>query len=210
MKNILPLLADWANGIFAILITSQLFGIEPEWWYFLVGILFAMSPDIDALPELLSRGKVSASAEYQRDHRTFLHFPVISLPLALLLAWYFGFWGVVWLIAVVLHLVNDLYGTGWGLALMYPISTNHYKFLARRVNQSPALLFGSKIWESLPVSEKKLRFVVTWSQKEIPIYIKKYGMDNWIDHCYLTLNPIPLVEYSLFLIALVLMLFTLL
>lgn len=210
MKNILALLADWANGIFAVLLAATILGTDPLWWHFLVGIILAMSPDIDAIPELLTRGKVASSAEHLRDHRTFLHYPIISLPLGLL-AWYLvGYWGLVWFMALCLHLINDLYGTGWGLALFYPFSKRHYKFFARRVNQSPNHLHESRLWDALPPTEKRLYVMVSWSAKEMSDYIKRYGFDNWIDRCYLTINPISVLEYSLFFIALVLMTRTLL
>ncbi len=62
MKSILALLADWANGIFAVLLAATILGLDPLWWHFIVGIVLAMSPDIDAIPELLARGKVASSA----------------------------------------------------------------------------------------------------------------------------------------------------
>jgi hypothetical protein len=210
MKNILALLADWANGIFAVLLASYLFGMEPAWWYFLIGLVLAMSPDIDALPELLARGRVAASAEYTKDHRTFLHYPIISLPLGLL-AWYsFGYWGLVWCSAVLLHLINDLYGTGWGLQLFSPFSRRHYKFFARRANSQPRLLQANSLWDTLDPNEKRLRLVVSWSAEELPKYITHYGVDDWIVHWYLRCNPTMLVEYGLFITALVLMLISLL
>ncbi len=205
MKNVLALLADWANGIFAVLLAATIVGIDPLWWHFIVGIVLAMSPDIDAVPELLARGKVGSSAEHMRDHRTFLHYPVISIPLGLL-AWYlFGYWGLLWFMVLCLHLINDLYGTGWGLALLYPFSTRHYKFFTRRVNQTPLLLRETGTWHELPVSEREVRVVTSWSHEELPSYIKKYGVDDWIKYWYLTINPTALIEYSLFMLAIILM-----
>ncbi len=210
MKNVLALLADWANGIFAVLLASSIMGIDPLWWHFVIGIMLAMSPDVDAIPELLARGKVASSAEHIRDHRTFLHYPIISIPLGLL-AWYsFGYWGLLWLIALVLHLINDLYGTGWGLAILYPFSKRHYKFFTRRVNQAPALLQQTGIWDSLAHEERHVRVIVSWSKGELPTYISKFGMDNWIEYCYLRLNPITIIDYSLFSIAVLLLIISLL
>ncbi len=210
MKNVLALLADWANGIFAVFIAAAIVGIDPLWWHFFIGVILAMSPDIDAIPELLARGKVASSAEHIRDHRTFLHYPIISIPLGLL-AWYsFGYWGLLWLIALVLHLINDLYGTGWGLAILYPFSKRHYKFFARRVNRLPLLLKETGDWNTLSEDERRVRFVASWSKVELPSYIGKYGVDNWIQYWYLTLNPTAIIEYCLFVIAVVLMVYTLL
>jgi hypothetical protein len=103
-----------------------------------------------------------------------------------------------------------LYGTGWGLALLYPFNSSHYKFFVRRANQSPDLLKERGLWEVLPRSETRLRFVVSWRKDELPAYILKYGMDDWIDRCYVRVNPIMMTEYSLFLLAVILTLYTLL
>lgn len=210
MKSILALLADFANGIFVIIIVSAVFGVEPLWWHFVVGIVLAMSPDIDAVPELLARGRVSASVEHLRDHRTFLHYPIISLPLGLLATYLFGFWGLVWLVAIVLHLVNDLYGTGWGLPLLYPFSSRHYKFFARRANSLPILLQTNGDFDLLPRSETKINLVTSWKSEELPRYIARYGVDDWIKYWYLSPNPTSIIEYGLFSLALVLMLLSLL
>ena len=117
MKNILALLADWANGIFAVLMASWWLGVEPLWWYFLIGIAMSHLPDLDAVPELIRRGKVSASADNAYDHREGLHYPIIIIGLGGIAAYLFPYWGLVLLIALLLHLVNDLYGTGWGIKL---------------------------------------------------------------------------------------------
>lgn len=210
MKNILSLLADFANGMFAVLLVSYITGHEIVWWYFIIGIVLAMSPDIDAIPEIMSRGKVAASPEHPRDHRTFLHYPIVAISLGLLATWLVPFWGFVWFVALMFHLVNDLYGTGWGLPLLYPVTGSHYKFFVRRANQSPDLLKERGLWEALPGSESTLRFVVSWRKDELLWYILQYGMDDWIDRCYLRVNPIMVTEYSLFLLAVILTLYTLL
>ncbi len=196
MKNLLALLADWANGIFAVLLASMLTGVDPLWWHFVIGMVLAMSPDIDALPELVARGKVASSAEHMRDHRTFLHYPIISVPLGLL-AWYcFGYWGLLWLIALCLHLVNDLYGTGWGVALLYPWSQNRYKI-------EPHHIFGSKQSATEEVFN-------TYTPEVLEVHIREEGNENWVSDTYCTVNWISVTEYSLFALAVILMLITLL
>lgn len=205
MKNILALVADFANGIFAVFIASFIFNVEPQWWYFGVGIVLAMSPDIDALPELFKRGKVSANVKNIRDHRTFLHYPIIALSLGALAGVYIGYWGIVWLIAVILHLINDLYGTGWGLPVLWPVAQTHYKFFARRANKLKYLLIESGEWDQVTSHDRKLRVIVSWQKLELPAYIRQFGMDNWIGAYYLRLNFISVVEYSLFGIAVVLL-----
>lgn len=178
MKNILALLADVANGLFAVLLAGTVFSVEPVWWHFLIGIVFAFAPDIDALPELLARGRVSASSEHVKDHRTFLHYPTISIPLGVALTYLFGYWGFLWCLAVLFHLANDLYGTGWGIALLWPISTTRMKFLGRRVNRQKQMLIDEGDWTMLSHDERRLRLIVTWSAVELPSYIMRWGVDR--------------------------------
>ncbi|MBY0538316.1 metal-dependent hydrolase [Patescibacteria group bacterium] len=209
MKSILALLADFANGIFAVLIACAVYDISPQWWYFLIGLPLAMLPDIDAIPELLKRGRVSSDASYTRDHRTFLHYPIISVVIFTPVFLYGGFWGLVVVLAVLLHLLNDLYGTGWGLQLLWPLSTRHYKFFGRRANRLRSMLADGGYLQELPIEETKLRFMVSWSKAELADYITRFGVDNWIIHWYLRPNWVSVVEYSLFLIATTLMIVSL-
>lgn len=205
MKLILPLLADIANGIFAVATVAFFMAVEPEWWYFLIGVGLALSPDIDALPELLKRGKVSASAEHSSDHRTFLHYPIVAIGLGFTLALIFGFWGWVWLLAVSLHLINDIYGTGWGVPSFWPLSGTHYKILGRRVNRLKKDLVNAGDWNNISEPERKLRFVVRWQERELTDYIIKWGVDDWIESWYLKLNWINGVEYLLFIVAVIIL-----
>ena len=209
MKSILALLADFANGIFAVLIACAVYDVEAVWWYFLIGLPLAMLPDIDAIPELFKRGRVSVDASYTRDHRTFLHYPIISLIIFTPVYFFGGFWGLLIVTAVVLHLLNDLYGTGWGLQLLWPLSTRHYKFFGRRANRLHSVLAKAGDITLLPPDEIRVRFMVSWSESELSNYIKRFGVDDWIVHWYLRPNWVSVVEYSLFLIATTLMIVSL-
>lgn len=205
MKSILALLADFANGIFAVLIACAVYDVPPLWWYFLVGLPLAMLPDIDAIPELLKRGRVSTDASYTRDHRTFLHYPIVSFVIFTPVFWLGGFWGLLVSVAVLLHLLNDMYGTGWGLQLLWPLSTRHYKLFGRRANRLKAMLANDGTLQALSYEETKLRVMVSWSRAELQQYIKDYGVDDWIIYWYLRPNWVSVVEYSLFLVAATLM-----
>ncbi len=204
MKNILVLLADIANGIFAVVLASFVTHTEVVWWYFLIGIPLAMFPDVDALPELFKRGKVSATEDYANDHRDILHFPVLFLIVGVMLILQFGFWGWVFLFATMLHFINDLYGTGWGIPLLWPFSKKRYKLLGRRANRLKSVLVEDGDWQKLSSDERRLRGIVSWSQEELQYYITRWGMDNWIERIYLKLNWISVIEYSLFIFSCVL------
>jgi hypothetical protein len=205
MKNVVSLLADWANGIFAVLVAAWWFGIDPFWWHFLVGLVLSHTPDIDAIPELLKRGRVAASAEHPHDHRDALHYPIVLVSIAAVLAYLIPYWGTIFLVVVSLHLINDLYGTGWGIKLFWPFSKRNYKVLGRRVNRLRYLLEQDGDWNTQSEDERKLRLLVSWTQAELPIYMTRWGIDDWIPKYYFHLNSISIVEYGLFVIALGLM-----
>ncbi len=191
---------------FALLFVAEITDTQLVWWYIPIAILFSHTPDVDTLPELFHRKKVAASSAFVSDHRTFLHYPIISLPFGIVSGFLFGFWGWVWCVALILHLLNDLYGTGWGLPLLWPVSTRRYKVLGRRVNRLKYLLQQSGQYQRLPHNERKLCFAVSWSAKEPPEYIQKWGMEDWIEKIYMRLTWISGIEYLLFIGACVLVL----
>ena len=100
--------------------------------------------------------------------------------------------------------LNDLYGSGWGLPLFWPFSHRHYKVLGRRVNWSKDDLVSANQWEAISHEERRLRLVVSWAEEEMPEYIRKWGVDNWISGIYLKCTWISVIEYSLFIAACVL------
>ena len=210
MKNLLPILADIANGIFATVLAGVVTSTEIVWWYFLIGIPLAMLPDLDAVPELLLRGKVASSRENLRDHRDGLHFPILFLIVGIFAGAYFGFFGFLFLFATMLHFVNDLYGTGWGIPLFWPFSKRKYKFFGSKVNQPKAMLQESGVNVTVDPIEQKQHFIASWSEEEQPLYIKRFGYDDWIDRVYLTVNWISITEYTLFGLSLILLVVTLL
>jgi len=149
----------------------------------------------------LKRGKVAASNQYAHDHREALHFPVLFLVTGIILLQFDVFWGTMFLVATMLHFVNDLYGTGWGIPLLWPLTNRRFKLLGRRANLLKQILQEKGLWDTLPQDERRLRLVVTWSYDELSEYIQKYGIDDWIDRYYLRINWISGIEYTLFVLA---------
>jgi hypothetical protein len=211
MKQAPALFADWANGIFATIIAAQIAGIaDIPWWYFLIGILLSHLPDLDALPELMRRGRIAASDDYTYDHREGLHYPILFIIAGVILIQFSLFWGWLFLLTTMLHFINDTYGTGWGIKWFWPLTTKNYKFLNRRVNRLRSKLVNDGDWENLEAAERKLRLYTSWTKEELSHYISKWGHDDWIEVYYYRMNAVGITEYGLFFIAVILLLFTLL
>lgn len=194
MRYIAPLLADFANGIFAVLITAHVLNVQILWWHFLIGIVFAMLPDLDAIPELLRRGRIAASSEYVHDHRDYLHFPILFLLIGILVYVIFPFWGLLFLIATMLHFLNDMYGTGWGVPIFWPLSKDRYKFFCSEQNE---------------LSFRAQNFFRHIPHQNLQQEIVTHGYDDWVDRLYLHPSLISVIEYSLFGTALILLIVSL-
>lgn len=209
MKQILPILADIADGIFATLLAGWITNTEILWWHFLVGIPLAMMPDIDAVSELIRRGKASVCVEQPEDHRSGLHYPATFLVVGVCLIFLYPFYGTLFLCGAMLHFFNDLSGIGWGIPILWPFSDRRYKLFGRRVNRLKRTLVENGDWQKLPEDERRLRLVVSWSKEELHHYIVRWGMDEWIEPYYLTLNWTSAIEYALFALSLLLLVITL-
>ncbi len=190
LKQVPALLADFANGIFATLLAALITGEEVLWWYFLIGIPLAMLPDLDAIPELFAKGSIGATSDHNHDHRELLHHPLLFFILGAVSGAMFGYWGWVFLFATMLHFVNDLYGTGWGIALFWPFSKDRYKFFTDEDNE---MSFGwADLLRRLPI-------------QELPTRIESHGNENWLADSYYRVSTVATIEYSIFLLAVVLM-----
>jgi hypothetical protein len=198
--KILSLLADFANGFFATLIAGHIANVDVT-WHVLIGIAFAMLPDLDAIKELVSRGKVAASPEHPHDHREALHVPVVFIVVGIIFMQVSLFWGTMFLTGTMLHFINDMYGTGWGIPALWPLTRRRYKFFGRRANLLKHLLIERGDWDSLSNEERRLRFVVSWAPHELQMYIHKYGIEDWVEKIYLRGTSIAVIEFSLFIIA---------
>lgn len=208
--KILPILADIANGVFATVFAGYVTGTEILWWHFLIGIPLAMLPDLDAIPELMHRGKISFYVDQPKYHRDGLHYPIVFLIAGVALIFFVPFWGWLFLTATMLHFVNDLYGTGFGIQLFWPFSNRYFKFFTRRAGWLRYMLREYGIWDQLSMSERKVRFYVSIKKDDMPGYMKQWGLDQWIEPYYLRLNWVSGVEYSLFVLALLVVAVTLL
>jgi hypothetical protein len=176
------------------LLNTYLFKVEPTGWLFLVGIVLALLPDIDALPEVFRYGQVGKSRaddSFAKEHRSYLHFPLLYLLVGIVIAIISPFWGALFLVATALHFLNDLYGTGWGVMLFWPFSKKRYKLFSKPVHDDGKHGQG-------------LQSVVAAEEAEVSKAEAAWGDENWIDNSYLRLTWISAIEYSLFVLALIL------
>lgn len=115
---------DIGVGIFISLFASSLFETPLTPTLLALGVASALLPDIDMLWFGINRLRGSRA----QDHRSFTHYPLLYIPVALLL--YFLFGGLVALVValgVLTHLIHDTIGLGWGIAWLAPFSYHKYR-----------------------------------------------------------------------------------
>ena len=136
--------------------------ITPEW--LILGVVFALLPDIDFWLEYIKRGTVGGTVIDL--HRTFLHTPILYIPIILFIGtWYGPAWMVLFAFGVLGHHLHDSVGMGYGVRWLWPFTTHWYKF------------FSSKDGE---IYYDFQHFFVSWSDEEMKALVKKRGNDNWL------------------------------
>lgn len=188
MERIGLFFCDAGLGVLSAIGICFLFGTPVTAGYILLGIIFAYIPDIDwALDKhFWKTGTVAAYAANPYDHREGLHKP-------LLWALVISVWGLlvttpaphIAMTAVMMHFLHDTTGTGWGMPWLWPLSKRRFKLFATRDN---VLSLHS--------------FFMSWSYKELPEYITRYGRGNWKTHYYSSWTPVAIIETFVALIGL--------
>jgi len=168
---------DIGVGIFAALGVSHIFGVEPTVGLVVLGVFFALLPDLDILPFLWPTAY---------NHRSFLHYPLLYIPLSLLVAIFAGpLFGTLFAIGVYAHLIHDTIGLGWGIAWFAPISK-------RKI-----LLFPEK------GRRERYGWFMSWLPEEEALMRHGQSSEHWITHYYLRPSFIGVVEYTTLMAALV-------
>jgi len=185
---LIPWSADIGHGILLTILMLVLWGIDPQWVYFLMGIIFSVIPDIDAVKEFLTFGDIAASAGRLSDHRDTFHFPLVWLVFGLIFIWFNHFFGLLFLFAVMLHFLNDSWGTGWGIKWLWPFINKNYKFFSRNDRDGDVTL-------------KQL--VVSWTPEEKINVMKKKWNPQWLRDIYLTPTKISVIEIGTFVFSLI-------
>jgi hypothetical protein len=157
-------------------------GTTFSWYFFVFALVSALLPDIDMLWYWYA--KKYRTSKVLDNHRSITHYPVVYIPVVLVLYFYFGFHiAIVFSLLVLYHLVHDTFFIGWGVKWFWPVSQRSFKIFPDRNGKVTGKLMLS--W--LPNEEQKIK---EWA-----------GSSNWMKAFYMTPNVITYIEYPIFLIA---------
>ena len=177
---------DIGVGILIAILVSILFHVKLVAFLIIVGILFALGPDLDFLYVYLRRH--NARDDYK--HRDIIHYPLLYLPIGTLLIFVlFGkVWAILFFLTSFLHFVHDSIAIGWGVKWFFPFSRKNFAFL---------YLYSSKLKSGL----RKPFF--SFDEKELPAIVAEHGDKNWVKNIYFKWHLIAIVEFSFFIISLI-------
>lgn len=147
-------------------------------------------PDIDFLYVFFKQ-----KGNLLHSHREILHKPLIFIILGLIILFFNKIIGILFILAIFWHFINDTIGIGWGIQWLWPFSKKFYKlgFINfYRAPRKPRLPF---------------KFLYIWDSEEILEIEEKYGDPDWIKNIYLRFNKILIIEL-LFLIISIFFLFS--
>lgn len=184
MHRLLPLLGDVGLGILSTFCVEWVSGYEFEILHYIVGLIVAFLPDLDAFgdKEFLRRGVVAAHAGNLRDHREGLHKPIVWFVGAAILWIFSPIFGPIIFFGILVHFLHDSVGTGWGVQWLWPCTT-WYKLFVTKQNHLT--------WKI---------FLMSWKQEELPGLIGRHGFSDWIEKLYLRPTIISVTEYLIFLL----------
>lgn len=181
-----PWLADFGHGILITILLLILYDKEPDLFYFSLGLVFSILPDLDGVVEFLRYRKVDAGEH--GDHRDGLHYPVVWIVAGGILIFIEPFIGTLFTLCVLAHFLNDSWGTGWGIEWLWPLSHRTYKFFSRSDRADDVTL-------------KQL--LVSWDTEGREYAAKYLAKRNWLDDIYGRMTLISSIEYGAFVLSLV-------
>ncbi len=147
--------ADIGIGIIIAVIAHLIFHVPLTLFLIVTSILCSLLPDIDML-------------KIMGPHRGFTHYPLIYIPIILMVYFLAGpLWTFVLGLGVLFHLIHDLSWIGSGVTFWWPFSKKRYKFFS----QDKLIQQG----------------------------------EHWITTFYFRLNVVTVVEYSIFVLGLIIL-----
>ena len=172
---------DAALATLSLYGVASLFDMNITWELLLLSRLFVYIPDSDVLWPAISR---YVYKKERINHRTWLHYPVLHIGVALVISFVSLPIGVLYGVTTFLHFVHDTFFLGWGVVWLWPIKKTRYKCFPDR---------DGKI-TSVPLT--------TWEEKDEESLMKQYHNPDWIRDFYLRPGIVAYIEYTAFFLAL--------
>lgn len=161
-------LFDIIAGIGLTHVVGLLFGFDPSVVHVLVGIAFALLPDLDFIYHYLRTSQVGAYKGHVEDHRDGLHYPLLYIPAGSMLILFFtqDTWALLFCLCSLSHFLHDSMGIGWGIKWLFPFTSKNYKFFCEKDGTLST------------------RLVVSWTRSELKEIISIKGDKNWITNLF--------------------------
>jgi hypothetical protein len=171
------MLQDIGIGILLSLFVAHLFDSVATPGLIVLGVVFALLPDIDLLvPQSFSA--------WIGGHRGLTHYPIIYLIISVVLFFVAPpLIATLFALAVFYHLLHDSFILGWGIAWLWPFSPRKFKWGADKNGEIVPVMLA---W--LPHEEARVR--------------QEYSTSHWIRTFYARPTFISITEYGIFLISL--------
>ena len=182
------MLLDIGVGILLAILTNKLFSLPLSAIFLVGGVVFSLLMDIDYIFHLAKGG----GSKNAHKHRDLLHYPLLYIPLGMLIISFFNIaWAALFALCSLAHFLHDSIGIGWGIQWLYPFKEDHYAFFYR---------YQPRHIEKLPK-----RIIYTWKHEDIDLLSQKYGDENWIKNIYWHWHPYAIVEFLIFVTALIIL-----
>ncbi len=191
------MLLDIALGIFTALGLATATGVKASLLLVVIGVVFALLPDIDFILYCILHPK-KAFSRSSHEHRNTLHYPLLYIPIGSIVVWsifeligHSGlFMSILFMIASLLHFIHDSIGIGFGVLWLYPFSKTHYAFLYRCSLKDTG-------------ENKNWKWLYTWTFEEMKETSQQEENDHWFRDIYLSFHPYGMCELIVFLLSLV-------
>lgn len=174
---------DIAFGIFGSYIVSNFFGETVTLQFIFLGIVFVLLPDLDMF--WYKKNK-------KRDHRSFVHFPLVYIIVSLLLLSFFETKiALLFFITTLFHFIHDTFILGWGVAWFAPFSYRRYKLFP---DNGKGGFLQEKYLTWLPDGQKAIE--------------ERLHDTHWIKNWYGRVTVVSVIEYSAFVTAIFYVVYT--
>jgi len=121
---VLALSLDASVGIVIAYLLSHAWDIKPSLLAYGVGMIAAILPDVSIVALSVLSGKENI------HHRDLTHYPLLIIPLFVVIAWFSLFWATLITLCLLAHFIDDTTDPG-GIKWLAPFSKRRFQVLAR-------------------------------------------------------------------------------